>query len=133
MSCREENVGSLVCGIDIVETKRISKAVCLLGEAFLRRVFTASEVSQARGNHAILSGIFAAKEAVSKAFGCGLADAGGAILAQDLEVVFEKPGSVRLVCSGEAANRAVRMGIKVWHLSISAHEDIAVAFVVGEG
>ena len=126
-------MGSLVCGIDIVETKRISNAVRLLGETFLQRVFTASEVSQARGNHAILSSIFAAKEAVSKAFGCGLAEAGGTILAQDLEVLFEKPASVRLVCRGEAANRTVRMGIKEWHLSISGNEDIAVAVVVGEG
>ena len=57
---------NIVTGIDIVDIERFRKILEADGESFLRRVFTDSERSIANPAH--LAGIFAAKEAVKKAF-----------------------------------------------------------------
>ena len=62
-------------GIDIVDIGRITKAVERYGERFLDRVFTAHEISYAKGKRRIgetLAGHFAAKEAFIKAVGKSL-------------------------------------------------------------
>jgi holo-[acyl-carrier protein] synthase len=62
-------------GIDIVDIARITKAVERHGDRFLDRVFTANEISYAKGKRRIgetLAGLFAAKEAFIKAIGRGL-------------------------------------------------------------
>ena len=72
-------------GIDIVDIGRITKAVERYGERFLDRVFTAHEISYAKGKRRIgetLAGHFAAKEAFIKAVGKSL-------LWKDIEVHHE--------------------------------------------
>src|ERR671916_760313 len=67
-------------GVDIVETQRIEHSLERFGERFLHRVFTAGEIAYCRSmkfpaRH--FAARFAAKEAVSKAFGTGIGKAMG--------------------------------------------------------
>jgi phosphopantetheine--protein transferase-like protein len=57
---------NIITGIDIVDIERFKKILEADGESFLKRVFTGAERSVADPAH--LAGIFAAKEAVKKAF-----------------------------------------------------------------
>ncbi len=62
-------------GMDIVETKRVADSVERFGDRFLRRVFCEGEIAYANSMkfpHLHLAARFAAKEAISKAFGTGI-------------------------------------------------------------
>ncbi len=64
-------VGSMGCGVDVVELPRFRQVLKRGGRAFLRRIFTPAEAAYARRRHRTtllhLAGRFAAKEAVLKA------------------------------------------------------------------
>jgi holo-[acyl-carrier protein] synthase len=72
--------GMLVLGLgsDIVELERIRRAVEKHGDHFLRRVFTEEELAYCLKGEATkfqhLAARFAAKEAISKAFGTGICE-----------------------------------------------------------
>ncbi len=61
------NIEGVLTGIDIVDIERFKKVLDASGKVFLERVFLESELSDIHPEH--LAGIFAAKEAVKKAFG----------------------------------------------------------------
>lgn len=86
-------------GIDLVEVSRIAKSATRA--AFLTHVFTPGELSHANGRAERLAGLFAAKEAFSKAVGCGLS---GVSLAE-VEVVWDENGAPSLLLHGETAAR----------------------------
>ncbi len=76
-------------GVDITEVNRIRKAAERWGESFLKRVFTDTELANAKTRGSLyqhLAGRFAAKEAIFKALG----DAG--LNWQDLEILNDKEG-----------------------------------------
>jgi holo-[acyl-carrier protein] synthase len=59
-------------GIDIVEIKKLEKAVKRWGDTFLNRIYTEQELAYARSKRFPLQHLaarFAAKEAIFKAFG----------------------------------------------------------------
>ena len=58
-------------GIDIVAISRISKLKQRRGEEFLRYFLSDDEIKIAKTD-ATIAGFFAAKEAISKALGCGI-------------------------------------------------------------
>ncbi|SIT05411.1 holo-ACP synthase [Alicyclobacillus vulcanalis] len=66
-------------GNDLVEIERIRAAIARRGNAFLARVLSAEELGRARAMSdsarlaEFVAGRFAAKEAIAKAAGCGLA------------------------------------------------------------
>src|SRR5438270_2318474 len=67
-------------GVDLVENARIQHSLDRFGERFLHRVFTLGEIEYSQSmkfpaRH--LAARFAAKEAVSKAFGTGIGKAMG--------------------------------------------------------
>src|SRR5260370_41918889 len=67
-------------GVDLVECERIQHSIDRFGEKFLHRVFTDGEIEYSMSmkfpaRH--LAARFAAKEAVSKAFGTGIGKAMG--------------------------------------------------------
>ncbi len=70
------------CGVDTIEIDRLEKINPAIRERFLQRVFTKRELAQARNRNDILSGLFAAKEAVSKALGSGI----GLVNWHDIEI-----------------------------------------------
>ena len=59
-------------GVDITEVRRLRQAVEKWGQDFLRRIFTAEELKNAKNKSSFyqhLAGRFAAKEAIFKALG----------------------------------------------------------------
>lgn len=92
-------------GLDLCEIKRMRKAI--ERPRFVERVFTAAEAERIhaasdirRGE--IAAGLFAAKEAVSKALGTGLAGIG----LSDIEITPDAAGCPHCALSGNALDRA---------------------------
>lgn len=117
-------------GIDLVETARITRAIEHQGEAFLRRVFTPAERAYCE-SHANSAGSYAArwaaKEAVAKALGSGI---GGDALWTEIEVVRAPGGQPSIILHGTAAALAARMDVKEIRISLTHTEHYAAAFAV---
>jgi holo-[acyl-carrier protein] synthase len=117
-------------GVDLVKIKRIEKIVGRHGERFLKRVFGPEEVvyAQRRKQSAIhLACRFAAKEAVSKAFGTGF---NGEFGFAEITVHNNDAGKPGIILSGKAKKKAQQLGVSSIHLSLSHDSDYAIAQVV---
>ena len=116
-------------GIDLVRTNRLAEVDPKIRERFLARVFTPAEQEQARGNFETLSGIFAAKEAVSKALGMGI----GKVAWQDIEILHEPSGEPLLYLHNYANELAEIKGLKQWSVSITHDGGMAAAVAIAIG
>jgi holo-[acyl-carrier protein] synthase len=117
-------------GMDMVETKRIADSMERFGERFLRRVFSEGEVAYAQSMkfpHLHLAARFAAKEAISKAFGTGI---GHDLGWRDLEIVREASGQPRVQLHGRAVAYAQSRGVQAVHVSLSHTTDYGAASAV---
>src|ERR1044071_2542386 len=119
-------------GVDLVECARIQNSIDRFGDHFLRRVFTDGEIKYSMSmkfpaRH--LAARFAAKEAVSKAFGTGIGKAMGW---RDIDIQKKSSGEPFLVLSGAAQELATRRGITAALVTLSHTEHHAVASVVLE-
>jgi holo-[acyl-carrier protein] synthase len=119
-------------GVDLVECARIQHSIDRFGERFLRRVFTDGEVAYAMSmkfpaRH--LAARFAAKEAVSKAFGTGIGKAMGW---RDIDVQKRPSGEPFLVFSGSADALAKSRGVATALITLSHTDHLAVACIVLE-
>ena len=119
-------------GVDLVEVERIAHGVSLLKEAFLARAFTPLELDQTDRDIRLLAQIFACKEAVSKALGVGIAEAGGTLSLRDMEIRGIDSNRPTVLLSGEAEVVALSSGVGSWHVGVASTCDVAVAVVVGE-
>jgi len=120
-------------GIDVVTTRRITRALAETAEDFEARVFTPAEreACRQRADRAeALGARFAAKEACFKALGRGL---GQGLAFQQIEVTADETGRPELRLSGAAAARAQALGVTRVHVSLSHDVDVAAAVVVLEG
>ena len=116
-------------GVDLIEIERVRKALDRHGARFLNRVFTEAEIVQSCGRIESLAGKFAAKEAAAKALGTGVWRNG--IDWRDFEVCKDpESGAPELLLHDAAAERAGRLGLGTWSVSISHDRTHAVAFVV---
>ena len=120
-------------GMDIVETKRIADSIARFGDRFLHRVFTEGELTYSNSMklpHLHLAARFAAKEAISKAFGTGIGHEMGW---RDLEIVRSPGGAPKVVLHGKAEAYAKARGVETVHVSLShtAEYGAANAVVVG--
>jgi holo-[acyl-carrier protein] synthase len=123
-------VNILGIGMDIVETKRIAESMERFGDRFLNRVFLEGEIAYAKSMkfpQLHLAARFAAKEAVSKAFGTGIGHQMGW---KDLEIVRQPSGAPRLQLHGKAAAYAKVRGVQEIHVSLSHTADYGAASVV---
>jgi holo-[acyl-carrier protein] synthase len=121
-------------GMDIVETKRIADSLERFGDRFLQRVFCEGEIAYAKSMkqpQLHLAARFAAKEAVSKAFGTGIGHTMGW---RDIEIIREPSGQPRVVLHGKAEAHARERKVREVHISLShtAEYGAASAVVVGE-
>lgn len=119
-------------GIDIVETERIRQVIERHGEQFLNRVYTPAEqaIGKIRASaHHFYAGRWAAKEAASKALGCGI---GSECAFNEIEVVDSAIGVPSLVFSGNAAKTAAQMGARTVKVSITHEREYAAAVVIIE-
>ena len=119
-------------GVDLVECARIEHSLERFGERFLHRVFTDGEIEYCNSmkfpaRH--LAARFAAKEAVSKAFGTGIGKSMGW---RDIDVRKKPSGEPYLVLSGGAEELAKNRGITKSHITLSHTDKHAMAQVVLE-
>jgi len=120
-------------GVDLVECARIERSLDRFGEKFLHRVFTHGEIEYSMSmkfpaRH--LAARFAAKEAVSKAFGTGIGKSMGW---RDIDVHKKPSGEPFLVFTGGAEKLAKERGVTNALITLSHGEQHAVATIVLEG
>ena len=116
-------------GVDLVECARIQHSIDRFGDRFLHRVFTDGEIEYSMSmkfpaRH--LAARFAAKEAVSKAFGTGIGKAMGW---RNIDVQKRPSGEPFLVFSGPAQELAVERGVTSALITLSHTEHHAMASV----
>ncbi len=123
-------------GNDVLETKRIRRILeSDRRTSFINRLLTKSEqdllFSRNKNELAYISGRFAAKEAITKAFGCGI---GGIIGFHDLEILPDEKGKPIVSLTGDAWQRLGLTGEREYliHLSISHQPTVAAAFAIVE-
>lgn len=116
---------SIATGVDLVEVDRFQNLNQGIKERFFRRVFTPQELNDADQSIQHMAGKFAAKEAASKALGCGI----GRVSWQDLEIINDANGKPELILHYSAAELASQSGWSSWSLSISHTRTHALAFV----
>jgi holo-[acyl-carrier protein] synthase len=120
-------------GVDLVECARIQHSIDRFGDRFLHRVFTDGEIEYSMSmkfpaRH--LAARFAAKEAVSKAFGTGIGKAMGW---RNIDIRKKPSGEPYLVFSGSAQELATQRGVSSALITLSHTEHHAIACIVLEG
>lgn len=121
-------------GHDLVEIERVQRVLGGgVGDRFMRRILTPAEWElPGRGARPaeFVAGRFAAKEAVSKAFGCGIGQAMGFT---DIEVLPDPQGKPCVRLSGPAWERLGlhREEFEI-HLSITHERHLASAYAILE-
>jgi holo-[acyl-carrier protein] synthase len=117
-------------GMDIVETKRIAESIERFGDRFLHRVFLEDEVIYSKSMkfpHLHLAARFAAKEAISKAFGTGI---GRELGWRDMEIIRETSGAPKVQLHGRAEAFAKARGVQTIHVSLSHTTEYGAASAV---
>lgn len=116
---------SISTGVDLVEIKRFEDLNPSIMQRFLQRVFSSTELAEANLSFQRLAGKFAAKEAASKALGCGI----GLVSWHDLEILNGPEGKPQLILHGNANLSAQEAGWATWSVSISHTQTHALAMV----
>jgi holo-[acyl-carrier protein] synthase len=116
-------------GVDMIEVERIQHSLDRFGERFMKRVFTDGEIAYCQSmkfpaRH--FAARFAAKEAVSKAFGTGIGKAMGW---RDIDVHKKESGEPFLVLHAGAEALAQKRAVKSAWISLSHTEHHAVAMI----
>src|SRR6058998_1685805 len=119
-------------GVDLVECARIQRSIDRFGDRFLHRVFTDGEIEYSMSmkfpaRH--LAARFAAKEAVSKAFGTGI---GKTMSWRNIDIRKRPTGEPFLIFSGPAQELAAKRGVTSALITLSHTEHHAMASVVLE-
>ncbi len=119
-------------GLDIIEVERIRAAFKRHGERFARRILREAEVTYCLSQidpSPSLAARFAAKEAVSKAFGTGI---GAELGWHDIEVERLPTGQPQVRLHGGGARLLMERGGRVVHLSLSHSAGHAAAVAILE-
>lgn len=123
-------------GHDLVDIKRIASATeGSMGKRFMERILTAEErelAAECRGArlHQFVAGRFAAKEAVVKAFGCGI---GATIGFADIDIIRDSLGKPSCLLSEGAWHRLKLDSEQIRiHITITHERMLASAFAVVE-
>jgi holo-[acyl-carrier protein] synthase len=119
-------------GIDMIEVARIEHSLERFGERFMKRVFTDGEIAYCQSmkfpaRH--FAARFAAKEALSKAFGTGIGKAMGW---RDIDVRKKESGEPFVILSGGAESLARERGVKSVLISLTHTDNHAVAVIALE-
>lgn len=117
-------------GTDLLEACRIETVWKRHGERFAHRILTPAEILLWRQRHNSLNFLakqFAAKEALSKALGTGIAVGVGF---QELEVLRDGRGAPIVSLYGRAESTLVRLGGSKALVSLSDDAGLILAFAV---
>lgn len=113
-------------GVDLIDIARIREAIERHGDRFVSRIFTEAEQRDCSGRISSFAARFAAKEAVSKALGCGIGD----VSWLNIEIRSDEKKAPHLVLHGDGERLAKELGLLNWSVSMSHTESQAIAFVV---
>jgi holo-[acyl-carrier protein] synthase len=120
-------------GIDIIEVARIRSSLERFGERFGQRILLQDEIAYClshKDSAPFVAARFAAKEAVSKAFGTGISAQLGW---QDIEIRRKESGEPFVVLHGKGKKLFESRGAKQLLISLSHTEHYAAATAVLEG
>jgi holo-[acyl-carrier protein] synthase len=119
-------------GIDIIEVTRIASSYEKFGERFVNRILLPDEIAYCLSHKnpaPFLAVRFAAKEAISKAFGTGI---GASLGWQDMEVRRKDSGEPFVVLYGKGRELFAVRGAKQLRVSLSHTQAYAAATAVLE-
>jgi holo-[acyl-carrier protein] synthase len=121
-------------GSDLIDIRRIEKALARHGARFKDRVFTETERARSDGKPSAAASYakrFAAKEACAKALGTGMRRG---VYWRDMGVVNQRSGAPTMALTGGAARRLAEitpLGCRaVVHVSLTDDFPLAQAFVI---
>ena len=120
-------------GIDIIEAARIASSYERFGERFVNRILLPDEIAYCLSHKnpaPFLAARFAAKEAISKAFGTGI---GAALGWQDMEICRKESGEPFVVLHGKGKELFASRGAKQLLVSLSHTQNYAAVTAVLEG
>ena len=119
-------------GIDLIKIDRMKKLIEKYDHKILDKFLSPQEIALVK-NHRTAAGFWAAKEAASKALGCGIGmgtGIGGACCGfHDITISKTAKGAPRLELSAKVRER---FGIQASALSITHDGDYAIAVVTHE-
>ena len=120
-------------GIDLVKVSRIESVLERHGQRFLERILHPNELV-AYQNHshplAYFAKRYAAKEALSKALGTGIAKG---VNFNEIETQVNELGRPHLILHGTTLDKANELGVKHLFITLSDEQDYAIANVTLEG
>jgi holo-[acyl-carrier protein] synthase len=119
-------------GIDLIEVARIAASFEKFGERFVNRVLLPDEITYCLSHKdpaPFLAVRFAAKEAVSKAFGTGI---GAQLGWRDIEIRRKESGEPYVVLHGKGAELFAARGAKKMHVSLTHTSNYAAATAILE-
>jgi len=120
-------------GVDIIEVARIAASYEKFGERFVNRILLPDEIAYCLSHKMpgpFLAARFAAKEAISKAFGTGI---GAQLGWQDMEIRRKKSGEPYVVLHGKGKDLFKSRGAKQLLVSLSHTQNYAAVTAVLEG
>ncbi len=119
-------------GTDIIEVARIQSSYERFGERFVNRILLPGEIAYCLSHKApapFLAARFAAKEAISKAFGTGI---GAQLSWRDMEVRRKESGEPYVILHGGGETLLKTRGAKHVLISISHTQAHATAVAILE-
>src|SRR5215471_2518664 len=119
-------------GIDIIEVARIQASYERFGEKFLNRILHPNEITYCLSHKVpgpFLAARFAAKEAISKAFGTGI---GAQLGWRDMEICRKETGEPYVVLHGPGEKLLKERGARMVLISLSHTQAHAAAVAVLE-
>jgi holo-[acyl-carrier protein] synthase len=120
-------------GIDIIEVARIQSSYERFGDRFLKRILHPNEIAyclQHKVPGPFLAARFAAKEAISKAFGTGI---GAQLGWQDMEVGRKDSGEPFVILHGPGQTLLLERAARIVLISLSHTQAHAAAVAILEG
>ena len=117
-------------GIDIIEVARIASSFEKFGEKFVNRILLPDEIAYClsyRKPAPFLAARFAAKEAISKAFGTGI---GAQLGWLDMEIRRKESGEPFVVLHGKGAELFAARGAQRLLVSLTHTENYAAATAI---
>ena len=119
-------------GIDIIEVGRIEGSYAKFGERFLERILHPDEIRYCLSHRApgpFLAVRFAAKEAISKAFGTGI---GAQLGWRDMEVARKESGEPFVIMHEKGRELMTARGATALRISLSHTQNYATAVAILE-
>jgi holo-[acyl-carrier protein] synthase len=119
-------------GIDLIEVERIENARQRHGERFLNRILLPAETAYCLSHKfpgPFLAARFAAKEAISKAFGTGI---GAELGWLDMEIARKDTGEPYVILHGKAVELLAKRNARKVHITLTHTETHATAVAILE-